>query len=82
MNKAIFSFIDFIKSKDGIGNKALLISEAQKKFNLTRDRSVYYSEYFSVRFSYSSSSGFSNTVISLSNLQKYDDLPDDDPNTA
>ena len=47
----------------------------QKKFKLTKDRSVYYSKHFSVRFSYSSSLGFSNTVISLSNLQKYDDLP-------
>jgi hypothetical protein len=75
INKAIFSFIDFIKSKDGIGNKVLLISEAQKKFNLTRDRSVYYSEYFSVRFSFSTSTSFSNTVVSLSKLQKYDDLP-------
>ncbi|PIU82756.1 MAG: hypothetical protein COS68_07655 [Elusimicrobia bacterium CG06_land_8_20_14_3_00_38_11] len=75
MNKDVFSFIDFIKSNDGIGNKALLIKKAQRKFKLTRDRSVYYSGYFSVRFSYSSSSGFSNTVISLSNLQKYDDLP-------
>lgn len=75
MNKTIFDFIDFIKFKDGIGNKSRLIKETQRKFNLTKDRSVYYSEYFSVRFSFSSSTSFSNTVISLSNLQKYDDLP-------
>lgn len=75
MNKDIFSFVNFIKSKDGIGNKSGLIEEVQKKFRLTKDRSVYYSEHFSVRFSYSASTSFSNTVISLSNLQKYDDLP-------
>lgn len=75
MHKNIVSFISFIKSKDGVANKASLISEVQKKFNLTKDRSVYYSKHFSVRFSYSSSLSFSNTVISLSNLQKYDDLP-------
>ena len=75
MNKVVFDFIEFIRSRDGIGNKSRLISEAQKKFGLTKDRSVYYSEYFSVRFSFSSSISFSNTVISLSNLQKYDDLP-------
>ncbi len=75
INKAVVEFIDFVKSKDGIGNKSRLIDETQKRFKLTRDRSVYYSKYFSVRFSYSASSSFSNTVISLSNLQKFDDLP-------
>lgn len=75
MHRDIRNFIDFVKSKDGIANKASLIKEAQDKFDLTKDRSVYYSERFAVRFSYSASSGFSNTVISLSNLQKYDDQP-------
>src|SRR3989338_4637461 len=75
MNREIKSFIDFVKSKDGIGNKSVLIEESQKIFKLTKDRSVYYSKNFSVRFSYSSSTSFSNTVISLSNLQKYDNLP-------
>ena len=75
MNKDTFSFINFIKSKDGIGNKATLIDEVQKKFKLTKDRSIFYSKHFAVRFSYSASGGFSNTVISLSNLQKYDDKP-------
>lgn len=75
MHKDVVSFINFIKSKDGVANKANLIVEVQKKFKLTKDRSVYYSKHFSVRFSYSSSLSFSNTVISLSNLQKYDDLP-------
>lgn len=71
----MYSFIAFVKSKDGIANKSVLIEEVLKAFKLTKDRSVYYSKHFSVRFSYSASSGFSNTVISLSNLQKYDDLP-------
>lgn len=75
MHKDLISFINFIKSKDGVANKANLINEVQKKFKLTKDRSVYYSKHFSIRFSYSSSLSFSNTVISLSNLQKYDDLP-------
>ncbi len=75
INKEIKSFIEFVQSKDGIGNKSVLIEEVQKNFKLTKDRSVYYSKNFSVRFSYSSSTGFSNIVISLSNLQKYDHLP-------
>ena len=36
MNKDIFSFVNFIKSKDGIGNKSGLIEEVQKKFRLTK----------------------------------------------
>ncbi len=75
MNKLIINFLNFIESKNGVGNKSTLIKEVQKKFNLTKDRSVYYCEAFAVRFSSSKSTNFSNTVISLSNLQKYDDLP-------
>lgn len=75
INEEIKSFVEFIESKDGIGDKSKFINKIQKKFNLTRDRSVYYSGNFSVRFSSSSSNSFSNTVISLSNLQKYDHLP-------
>ena len=75
MNKNIFEFIDYIQSKNGAQNKSALIVDVQNKFNLTKDRSIYYSEHFAVRFSYSSSTSFSNTVISLSNLQKYDDQP-------
>ncbi len=75
INKEIAAFIDFIKSKDGIGDKTSLIDIATKKFNFTKDRSVYYTKHFAVRFSFSTSSSFSNTVISLSNLQKYDDQP-------
>ncbi|MDD3773486.1 MAG: hypothetical protein PHC38_12660 [Weeksellaceae bacterium] len=75
INKEIKAFIEFVKSKNGIGNKAVLIEDVQKTFKLTKDRSVFYSKNFSVRFSYSSSNSFSNTVISLSNLQKYDHLP-------
>lgn len=75
MNKNIFTLIDFITSNNGIGNKSVLIEKVQEKFGLIKDRSVYYSEHYAIRFSYSASSSFSNTVISLSNLQKYDDLP-------
>src|SRR3989339_518288 len=75
IDETLFAFIEYVKSKNGIGNKMRLMREARKKFKLTKDRSVYYSEYFAVRFSFSSSANFSNTVISLSNLQKYDDLP-------
>lgn len=75
MHTDIFTLINFIQGLNGIGNKSTLIKKVQEKFHLTKDRSVYYSEHYAIRFSYSSSTSFSNTVISLSNLQKYDDSP-------
>jgi hypothetical protein len=75
INKEVYKIIDFIVSKDGIGNKSVLIEEVQKLFGLTKDRSVYYSENVAIRFSSSNSLSFGNTVLSLSNLQKYDELP-------
>lgn len=75
INRQVFKLVDFIKSKDGIGNKSALIDAVQKEFSLTKDRSVFYSENFAIRFSSSNSLSFSNTVLSLSNLQKYDQIP-------
>jgi hypothetical protein len=45
------------------------------EFQLTRDRSVFYCPDFAIRFSAASTLNFSNTVLSLSKLQKYDDRP-------
>jgi hypothetical protein len=73
--KTLNLFIEFIKSHDGIGNKAKLTGLSVNQFNLTKDRSAYYCNSFAVRFSQSSSGGFSNTVLSLSKLQKYDNIP-------
>ena len=75
IDKDTYTIINFIAELDGIGNKSELIKKVQEKFSLTKDRSVYYSEHYAIRFSYSSSASFANTVISLSNLQKYDDQP-------
>jgi hypothetical protein len=44
-------------------------------FGLTKDRSVYYCADFAIRFSESKTKGKSNSVTSLSRLQKYDDRP-------
>lgn len=35
INKEIKAFIEFVKSKNGIGNKAVLIENVQKTFKLT-----------------------------------------------
>lgn len=75
MHASVYELIRFITQHDGVGNKTTLAKQVQAQFGLTKDRSVYYCDYFAVRFSYSASGAFSNTVISLSKLQKYDALP-------
>ena len=75
MDNSLYKLIDFIKRLDGQAGKARLQELVQKEFSLTKDRSVFYTDAFAIRFSSSKSTSFSNTVISLSILQKYDDFP-------
>jgi len=73
--KEVNKLVKFISSLDGLGNKDNVKSEVVERFNLVRDRSVFYCDSFAIRFSYTSGSSFSNTVLSLSALQKYDGIP-------
>jgi len=73
----IDAFIKFLRANDGIGDKRRLAEKAMKAFALTKDRTVLFNTDFAVRFSSSkkNSPTFSNTVLSLSKLQKFDDRP-------
>ena len=73
--EAINKIIAYIQNLDGIGNKEKLSSMVKKEFNLTQDRKVFYSPDFAIRFSKSKRKRMSNTVLSLSALQKYDNKP-------
>jgi len=75
MDDAIQKLLDLIKANDGINDKARLARTVADAFRLTKDRSVYYCADFAVRFSSAASRNFGNTVLSLSNLRKYDDRP-------
>ena len=75
MNNFLEPLLDLISSRDGINDKSLLTNLVAEKFGLTKDRSVYYCKEFAIRFSSSGSQSFSNTVLSLSNLQKIDNRP-------
>jgi len=75
MNNAIKQLIAFLRKHDGINDKAKLTKLASAQFSLTKDRSVYYCDNFAVRFSSAASKNFGNTVLSLSNLHKFDDRP-------
>lgn len=77
MNAHCKDFVEYITTKAPKHNKKAVEDDASSKFNLVKDRKVFHNEYFAVRFSYSkhSSSSFSNTVLSLSALEKYDKIP-------
>ena len=75
MNNSVEELIAVLREYDGINDKAKLTKLVADKFRLTKDRSVYYCQNFAVRFSSSASQNFGNTVLSLSNLQKFDDRP-------
>jgi hypothetical protein len=72
---AINRLVAYIQHFDGIGDKEKLSSMVKKEFNLVQDRKVFYSPDFAIRFSKAKSKRMSNTVLSLSALQKYDDEP-------
>lgn len=71
----INELLKFISELDGIGNKSMLASKVLANHNLIKERSVYTNNSYSIRFSQSKSSSFSNTVLSLRNLRKYDNKP-------
>lgn len=75
MSESLDSLLQLISEHDGINDKARLARIVSDAFSLTNDRSVYYCSDYAVRFSLSASRNFGNTVLSLSNLRKYDDRP-------
>jgi hypothetical protein len=75
MSEAIEVLLALFRANNGINDKAQLAKLVCERCNLTRDRSVFYCDEFAVRFSASVARSFGNTVLSLSNLRKYDDRP-------
>lgn len=67
--------VEFVRSQDGINDKTALAALVSERFNCVKDRSVYYAYGFAIRFCKADTVTFSNTVLSLSALQKYDDKP-------
>lgn len=77
MNPICQEFVQFVITDAPKYNKKLLEETISHKYNLIKDRKVYHNEYFAVRISYSKkmTSSFSNTILSLSSLEKYDKIP-------
>ena len=75
MNNSLQLLVGFIAENDGINDKGRLSRLVAERFALTTDRSVFYCADFAIRFSSAAKPSFSNTVLSLSNLKKFDDRP-------
>jgi len=73
--KVINELVEYIESLDGYFDKTKLSSQVKNRFRLVNDRSVFYCNDFSIRFCSAKTNAFSNTVLSLSALQKYDSKP-------
>lgn len=71
----IEQLVDFISDRDGNTDKSHLQNAVQEAFDLVKERSVYYCDWFAIRFCKSASRNFGNTVLALSALHKYDDIP-------
>jgi len=69
------NLVEFIESHKTVNDKSRLAALVKEQFSLTRDRAVYYNSQFAIRFSKAEAKNLSNTVASLSRLQKYDDRP-------
>lgn len=75
-NKTIIQELtNFIADKDGVTDKSCLQFAVQQSFDLVKERSVFYSKWFAIRFCQATSKSFSNTVLALSSLRKYDSIP-------
>lgn len=73
--KIIRQLVDFISNRNGTIDKNQLQTSVQQTFNLVKERSVFYCKWFAIRFCKATSKNFSNTVLALSTLHKYDDIP-------
>lgn len=71
----IEQLVDYISDREGNTDKSRLQNAVQEAFDLVKERSVYYCDWFAIRFCKSASRNFGNTVLALSALHKYDDIP-------
>ena len=75
MNKQLTEFIEYFKDTMPKHDKEKAQEATREYFSMTKDGKVYYTDYFALRFSYSKNGNFSNTILALSRLQKFDHIP-------
>lgn len=76
MNQFVHNFVRIIENNKEVNTKEEMIDIVCRKFAMVKDgRAVYHSDFFAVVFCYSKNNSFSNVVLSLSKLEKYDHIP-------
>ena len=76
MNTLVHEFVELIESNKNINTKEEMIKTVCDKFAMVKDgKAVYHTNFFAVVFCYSKNNSFSNVVLSLSKLKKYDRIP-------
>lgn len=73
--EVIERLVSFVSDRDGIADKSRLQVSVQQTFNLVKERSVFYCAWFAIRFCKAASRNFGNTVLALSTLHRYDNIP-------
>lgn len=76
MNQLVHDFVRLIENNKEINTKEEMIDVVCQNFTMVKDgRAVYHTDFFAVVFCYSKNNSFSNVVLSLSKLEKYDHIP-------
>lgn len=76
MEPSVHEFVKFVEVNKHISTKNEMIAAVSSRFAMARDgRALFHTDSFAVVFCYSKNSAFSNAVLSLSKLEKYDGMP-------
>lgn len=76
MNTEVHSFVKLIEDNKSINTKEEMIDVVCANFDMQKDgKALYHTPSFAVVFCYSKNDTFSNVVLALSKLKKYDDKP-------
>lgn len=76
MNQLVHDFVSLIERNKHVNTKAEMIDIVGNNFTMVKDgRALYHTDFFAVVYCYSKNNSFSNVVLSLSKLEKYDHIP-------
>lgn len=76
MNQLVHDFVRLVENNKEINTKEEMIEVVCQNFTMVKDgRAIYHTDFFAVVFCYSKNNSFSNVVLSLSKLEKYDRIP-------
>jgi len=71
----LVEFLDQYEQENSPFSKEAIADAVKNRFVLSQNRSVYYNNHFAIRFSTAIGSSFSNTVLGLATLRRYDQIP-------